>query len=300
MSQTKTTNSYDNILEKKNPSQDMNQVKESLIDKFKREKEEKENKLTSVETTDDIEIVDFVNKNKQNFQEALEVAETPEQIEETIRSFNPMGDYSIKDKVFARWANRPSYPYHATIGSFFSYHIMSFLLGRPKTFGAPDFIYYLSKDRINAFPEHFKNAKNAVESENIQTTHKWSELMAFGITPQVSKVDAHSAVFSKLVYGIKGLKPRGTNKLGVLLITFGVALAFVFSGGTAINKKIAEYKAHSQMVESAEQEIDRIKENDKKLEADFMAGKITKEELKMKLEYDKAMIESQQQIIDGK
>ena len=249
MSQTQKTNSYENILEKKNngSSQDMFQVKESLIDKFKREKEEKEKKLTSAETTDDIEIVDFVNKNKENFQEALEVAETPEQIEETIRSFNPMSDFSIKDKVYARWANRPSYPYHATIGSFFSYHIMSFLLGRPKTFGAPDFIYYLSKDRINAFPEHFKNAKNAVESENIQTTHKWSELMAFGITPQVSKADAHSAVMSKIVYGVKGLKPRGTNKIGVFLIACGVAMAFTLSGGTAINKKIQQYNSNKDL-----------------------------------------------------
>lgn len=301
MSETKKTNSFDDILEKKNKPQDMSIIKKGLIDKFQKENEEKEKKLITPDNSgDDIEIVDFVKKNKKDFQEALEVAKTPLQIEETIKAFDPLNNQQIFDKVYQRWVDKPSYPYYATTGSFFTYHIVSFLLGKPKSFGEPDFIYYLPKDRVNAFPEHFKNAGDVVVSKNIQTANKVAEKMAWGSVPQISKELTHSAILPKILASFKGLVPQGTNKLGMSLIVFGVALAFVFSGTSAINQKFKQYQQRSNMVENAKKEIDKFKVLDKQYESDFMSGKITKEQLKSQLENNKNMIDAQQSIVDGK
>lgn len=301
MSEPHKTNSYEDILDKKNKPQDMSMIKKNLMDKFQKENEEKDKKLTSPEDNgNDIEIVDFVQNNKKDFQEALEVATTPAQIEETIKAFDPLNNHDIFGKIYKRWANLPSYPFYATTGSFFTYHIVSILLGKPKNFGEPDFIYYLPKDRVNAFPEHFKNAGDVVVSKNIQTANKVAEKMAWGSVPKISKSSAHSAILPKIVSSVKGLIPQGTNKLGVSLIVCGVALAFLSSGTSALHQKYQQYKEHSVMVDNAKGEIEKLKALDKQHEDDFMAGKITKEQLKEQLDNNKYMIDTQKSIIDSK
>lgn len=308
MSQPQKTNSFESVFDKKDNSKEQNmlQVKDDLIAKFKKANENKVNDLIEPKTNIDVdvEIVDFVNKNKENFQEALEVAETPEQIEETIKAFNPLNDFKLKEKTYTRWANRPDYPYYGSFGSYLSYHILSFLLGKPKNFGAPNFIYYLAKDRVNMAPEHFKNAGHIIESEHIQTTHKISELMAWGTNPVISKVDANSPIVSKIKYSLLSLKPRGTNKLAMLLITIGVTLAFVFSGGTALNKKFKEYQAKSQMqeqmVQDAKTQLEYIKKQEDKAASDFQKSVINEQQLNQILEQLKNQKDAQQKIIDGK
>lgn len=308
MSQPQKTNSFESVFDKKDntKNQDMLHVKDDLIAKFKKANENKVNDLIEPKTNIDIdvEIVDFVNKNKENFQEALEVAETPEQIEETIKAFNPLNDFKLKEKTYTRWANRPDYPYYGSLGSYFSYHILSFLLGKPKNFGAPNFIYYLAKDRINMAPEHFRNPGHIIESEHIQTTHKISELMAWGTNPVISKVDANSPILSKIKYSLLSLKPRGTNKLAVFLIAVGISLAFVFSGGTALNKKFKEYQAKSQMqeqlVKDAKTQLEYIKKQEDKAASDFQKSVINEQQLNQILEQLKNEKDAQQKIIDGK
>ena len=275
-------NSYDSIF----------QTKYEILKSFKKENLEakKQDEKVDDSVSDDIEIVTYVNKNKNDFQELLSEAKTEEQIKKVIYKYNPLNDTSVFDPIFKRWAELPSKTYYSTWGSQFTYFIMSFILGSPKSHGQPDFIYFLPKDRINAFPNHFDGAGTVTISKYIQTTNKVSELMAFGTGVKDSN--------SKIATFFKGFIPQGSSRLGVFLISVGIALAFSIGGINAVTSKWKDHSEHVKMIENLQAQHDTLVQNNKTLQQQYKDGKITEDDFKNQATSNNQLIKNLQQQID--
>lgn len=250
--------------------------KESISTSFKMptqkdiaERIKKEEENPEFESQEKFQMTKPTREEEEKFQKLLKETDNPETIKMIYQSFDPLAQEDKFNQQYLAWANNPlNKKEHTTFVSWFSNKVCSVFLGSHETNQLAPFVYYEPRNRVNCFPEHFKNISNVEISKNIQFTHE---------------------TFRNL-----GLQLH--KKVAILFLSVGLVLgtgsALVIATTHGVSSVVQKYKQKSAQKESIDKQIEQLNAQNKQYVQMKADGKMTDDDFRRNVKQNNETIKS--------
>lgn len=178
------------------------------------ERIQKEEQNPEFETEKKFQMTGLSKEDEGKFQKLIKTTDNPETIKMIYQSFDPLAHEEKFYEQYLAWANNPlNKKENTTFVSWYSNKVCSIFLGGSESNKLAPFVYYEPRNRVNCFPEHFKNISNVEVSKNIQFTHETFRLLGLQLHEKIAMLflsvglilGTGSAVVIATTHGVSGI-----------------------------------------------------------------------------------------------